>query len=1094
VKYFVAVIHYLMDPVEGEWAAHRRKFNFHLEMSSASHNQSIEFFVTGGTMMPDAPSYLERQADRDLYDSLLAGKYCYVLMARQMGKSSLTARTAAKLREDGIAAVVVDLAAIGRNLTIEQWYGSVLSWIGRGIELSDGELEEFWQSRPLLSPVQKWMRALREIILPRYQGQLAVFVDEIDYVLDLPFPMDEFFAALRECYNLRAEDPEMHRLMFCLVGVAMPSDLIQNKRSTPFNIGRRIELHDFTAAEAEPLARGLGREERLNASLLKRVLYWTDGHPFLTQRLCRAIADQATIVDEGGVDRLCNDLFFTHQAQDLDDNLLFVRDSLLRGENDRTALLDLYAKVRNGKRIADDRTNALIDALHLSGVIRAEDNHLKVRNRIYERVFDQKWVERSMPGAELRRQRAAYRRGLLRAGLVGVLILSLIVTIAGIEIRRRQVAQETAQRLMMISYGSLIKQAQEAWEESNVGRVEELLSLYLPKEGEQDFRGFEWDYLWQSSHQEIQALKLEDEVVALRITPDGKRIAIGQILSGTENEKSRYRVSLFAMEHAGAVESFETQARGIFNKMAFSDDSRRVLVDSDENIARLFDTGSGELLATFKGHDHPLSAISISSDGQRVVTGDRSGSLLFGGLVKTPKEGQGQRITWIDLSQNGRLAASAAETSIVKIWDYSTGRRLRRLKAKAGVFTAATFFPNNSRLLTATKDGAMQVWDIRSGLMTARLTGHSGPITAIAFSPDGEKLATGGDDRTVKLWDLTAWQESVSIKGHGSSISAISWSSDGKRLATGSSDRYVKIWDVEKMLKGVVAIEGPRVESYWASALSGDGQTLAVAKTGYGKVKILRVPSGEELSTLDESANDLQFAVFSHDGERVATCGIGSSVRIWDVRSGERISSMNAKAGNVFTAAFSPDGKQLAFVYDDRTVRSWDTATGEQLFSFDAGAKLSFRLAFSPDGKGVVATCSNGDVILWDLETRQQTIFKGHDGAVRALAFSPDGLTLATGGVDNAVKLWDVMTGQKLKDIGQADRLSRMAFTPDGKRLITGSIEGTVKIWDALTWQELMILHKHAKYVTSITFSNDGRSLVTSGEDGSIKVWRLTEQ
>jgi hypothetical protein len=129
------------------------------DLSLTDHNQSVEFFVTGGTMMPDAPSYVERQADCDLYESLLEGKYCYVLTARQMGKSSLTARTAAKLRQAGLGAVVVDLAAIGRNLTVEQWYGSVLSWIGRSIELSEGELEQFWQSRPLLGPVQRWMSA-----------------------------------------------------------------------------------------------------------------------------------------------------------------------------------------------------------------------------------------------------------------------------------------------------------------------------------------------------------------------------------------------------------------------------------------------------------------------------------------------------------------------------------------------------------------------------------------------------------------------------------------------------------------------------------------------------------------------------------------------------------------------------------------------------------------------------------------------------------------------------------------------------------------------------------------------------------------------
>jgi WD40 repeat protein len=1074
------------------------------EMNSAFHNQSLDFYVTGGTMMPDAVSYLERQADRDLYGSLLEGRYCYVLTARQMGKSSLTVRTAMKLRQAGMGAVVVDLAAIGRNLTIEQWYGSVLCWIGRGIGLSEGELEDFWRSRLLLSPVQRWMCALREIILPRYQGQLAIFVDEVDYVLDLPFPMDEFFAAVRECYNLRAEDAEMRRLTFCLVGVATPSDLIRNKRTTPFNIGQRIELHDFTAAEAEPLACGLRRDEKSSAALLKRVLYWTNGHPFLTQRLCRTIADDADVVDEGDVDRLCNDLFFTHQAQELDDNILFVRESLLRDEKERAALLNLYAKVRNGKRVVNDGTNALVDTLRLSGITRTEGNYLKVRNRIYERVFDRAWVERSMPDAELRRLRAAYRRGLWRAGLVSGVILFLIVALAVNEGKRRkaaqeaaQVAREAAQRFLTLSYESQIKKAQAALEEAKVGRVEELLRLYTPKVGEPDIRGFEWHYLWQSSHQEIQTLKLEHPVVALQIMPDGERIAIGQM-----SQTWKYRIEILPFDETGKAESFLTQSRGSFNKVIFTPDAQNVLVDGNEmtaGLATLFDTKSGRILAIFRGHRQFISAMSMSRDGQRLVTGDREGRLQFWELAKEPKsripETQRRLITWVDLSRDGRRVVSATGTDYVKIWDFATGRELLTLKDKERVFTAAAFFPDGAQLLTATSDGAMQVWNIRTRTITTRLTGHSSRITAIVFSPDGAKLATGSHDRTARLWDLAGGRELVSIRGHSSSVSAICWSSDGKRLATGSYDKYVKIWDVEKI--GVVA-NGPLVASYLASAFSGDGQPLALAKTADMKVKVLRVPSGEELSTLDISAKDFQFAVFSPDAERVATCGSGPLVTIWDVRSGKRILSLAAKIDYVYTVAFSPDGKQLALVYDDRTVKFWDTTTGQELSSLKADilCRLSYRIAFSPDGTSIAAACANGDIILWNINSGRSVVFGRDNSTVSTMAFSRDGSNLVTGGWETTVKLWDVKTRKKLMDLGQVDLLYCGAtFSPDGKRLITGSTEGTVKIWDVLTGQELMTLHKmeKASLVTSITFSSDGRSLITSSLSGSIKVWRLNQ-
>lgn len=59
------------------------------------------FYVTGGTLPRDAPSYVTRRADDELLDGLRAGRFCYVLTSRQMGKSSLMVRTATRLRQEG---------------------------------------------------------------------------------------------------------------------------------------------------------------------------------------------------------------------------------------------------------------------------------------------------------------------------------------------------------------------------------------------------------------------------------------------------------------------------------------------------------------------------------------------------------------------------------------------------------------------------------------------------------------------------------------------------------------------------------------------------------------------------------------------------------------------------------------------------------------------------------------------------------------------------------------------------------------------------------------------------------------------------------
>ena len=394
---------------------------------------TVGFFVVGGTLRRDAPSYVSRGADQSLYQCLQNGEFCYVLTARQMGKSSLMVRTAARLRDSGTRVAVLDLTSLGQNVNAEQWYNGLLDRVGQHFGLED-ELEELWNRFRQLGPMRRFMRAISDSVLSGANDRAVVFVDEIDAVRSLPFSTDEFFAGIRECYNRRPFDSCMERLTFCLLGVATPSDLIRDTRTTPFNIGRRIELSDFSEQEAMPLVQGLGADGGIGAGLLRRIIYWTGGHPYLTQRLCQAVAQHGHIRNPAEVDRLCEQLFLSNRARERDDNLLFVRERMLRSEVDTAALLNLYQKIREGKTVLDDETNPLISVLRLSGISRVQGGALQVRNRIYDKVFDQDWVRANMPGAEVRRQRAAYKRGWKRA-----LAITLPVLVLGLAFAYRAV-------------------------------------------------------------------------------------------------------------------------------------------------------------------------------------------------------------------------------------------------------------------------------------------------------------------------------------------------------------------------------------------------------------------------------------------------------------------------------------------------------------------------------------------------------------------------------------------------------------------------------------------------------------------------------
>lgn len=366
-----------------------------------------EFYTIGGTLPHNSPAYVERRADRELKIALTSGEFAYVLTSRQMGKSSLMVRTARNLRKEGVQIAVLDCTAIGRNLIPEQWYDGLLLGIGRQLDIED-ELDGYWMQNQKLSPVQRWFGALQTIALSKISTRLVIFIDEIDAVKSLPFHTDEFFAAIRECHNRRVCEPNIRRLAFCLLGVTTPDQLIADPDTTPFHIGRRIQLHDFSRAEAQPLSQGMaspGRSREDAAAFLDRILYWTHGHPYLTQKLCRRIAEQICDTPspdpEDIVDPACEALFLSPRAREQDDNLLFVREKLLRNARDLSAALQRYDQVWQGEKILDDETDETNNHLLLSGIVRGKANRLVVRNRIYHRVFNQEWIAKVNPLAEV---------------------------------------------------------------------------------------------------------------------------------------------------------------------------------------------------------------------------------------------------------------------------------------------------------------------------------------------------------------------------------------------------------------------------------------------------------------------------------------------------------------------------------------------------------------------------------------------------------------------------------------------------------------------------------------------------------------------
>jgi tetratricopeptide (TPR) repeat protein len=354
----------------------------------------LDFFIAGGTLRPNSPSYVKRPADDELFKLVLASEFCYILTARQMGKSSLMIRTAKRLQEIAVRVAIIDLTTIG-TVTIDTWYLGLLTELSRTLRLTVNPAD-WWDKRASLGPVQRFTSFLRDVVLVEIEGQVAFFIDEIDTTLNLDF-RDDFFAAIRAMYNARATDPAYQRLTFVLLGVATPSDLIKDHARTPFNIGQAIDLREFSREDAAVLKQGLVRTyPGEGEAIFTRVFHWTNGHPYLTQKLCATAANNRNGPwDNGRLDILVEKLFLSEEAR-RETNLRFVRENVTASPR-RRQLLSLYRKVYQGKTVPEDEGSLDQNRLKLVALVGAKNGRLQVRNEIYRRAFNLDWIKANTP-------------------------------------------------------------------------------------------------------------------------------------------------------------------------------------------------------------------------------------------------------------------------------------------------------------------------------------------------------------------------------------------------------------------------------------------------------------------------------------------------------------------------------------------------------------------------------------------------------------------------------------------------------------------------------------------------------------------------
>jgi WD40 repeat protein len=430
----------------------------------------------------------------------------------------------------------------------------------------------------------------------------------------------------------------------------------------------------------------------------------------------------------------------------------------------------------------------------------------------------------------------------------------------------------------------------------------------------------------------------------------------------------------------------------------FSKDGSCILVACLDRMIRLWDTASGQVLATMESTTGgTFFSLTCSDDGTRIATGSEDGVVT---IWRPIRKGAG-------------------------------GREGRVLHGHDGAPSRGWFSPDGSRIVTSAFDGTVKVWDTETMRCVSVFRAHAAAVLHSVFSRDGKRVHSLSIDGILKVWDAETGRELWSMRANPAALSRAIGRFGGMQSGV--------ILDGGALIRG--DCESP--DGRRSLVFTDDDAFLVDAQTG------------QEIVALKGCRGGTDAASFSPDGSRVTVSSHGPpDTAVWDTATGRRICEIKGHQAEITTARFSPDGRSILTASIDATARIWDASTGREQFVLPCGGGL-FTARFSPDGTHVVTASLDCTAAIFDAATGQrEVVLAGHSAFVLDASFSPDGTRVLTLSSDHTVKVWDIQ-GHDLLTLAPGKRAATAEWSPDGHRILTAHTDGTARLWEAVSWEEV---------------------------------------
>jgi len=417
----------IQNPIPDDWTCKpiirttaECESGYHQRLSGPQGQQTFMSsfsYRVGGSLTKGDNSYVMRQADTELLEAIRHGRFAYVFAPRQMGKSSLRIQTRHQLEAEGYqcaslqANQLVDRSQpkATQNQGLEQQTNRLMLTLWDGFAPASDALSHKDRVTTLnqttgQSTATRLHHFVQTTLAPLLQQRaLVVFIDEFDALMHAPLAA-ELLRWIEQCYQARTTHANnglsllYQNLNFVVLGSAIAADFSTD--SELFSEQNRIALEPFNQSETTPLQQGFAGKLEAPQAIIDAVFHWTQGQPFLTQKLCHILqtlikqlvqtSSQPLVLSADTIQQWVNDTVRTQIIQDWPQqdepvHLRAISDRITRSPN-KTALKSLYKRIYAGTPITPDNSHTQAE-LMLSGIVISRYNQLQIANEIYRHVF-----------------------------------------------------------------------------------------------------------------------------------------------------------------------------------------------------------------------------------------------------------------------------------------------------------------------------------------------------------------------------------------------------------------------------------------------------------------------------------------------------------------------------------------------------------------------------------------------------------------------------------------------------------------------------------------------------------------------------------